>query len=169
MDPKLEKLEQTVAQELENAKKPAESTREALIKKLTSRKFLMSLAGAITGIMGMLGCSDDVTKVVAFGIVTAASILGYIITEGKIDAAAVTSASEALSKILEMIAEMKSNQVTVQPVALNELTTSDGYVAAYSEIDPVSRAIYETPPNGATTITITKSGDDAAAVTTEHQ
>jgi len=112
----------------------------------------MSLAGAVAGIMGMIGCNDDVTKIVAFAIVTAASILGYIIAEGKVDAAAVNSAADGITKILDMIADLKASQGI-------EVAAEDLAPLQYCQpLDPVSRAIYDLAPNATTTISITKAG-----------
>lgn len=98
----------------------------------------MSLAGTVTGVLGMLGCSDNVTQLVAFAIVAAASIISYIIMEGKVDAAAVKSTADALDKIADMLGSAST------------IDTTTGV------LDPVSRAIYDTAVDTTTTITVAK-------------
>ena len=63
------------------------------LKKLTSRKFLLAVVGAVSGLALALGVEGtEIERIVATvgGIVTAAgSIVAYINGEAKIDAAAV--------------------------------------------------------------------------------
>ena len=65
-----------------------------VIRKLTSRKLWLAIAGVTTGIAMILGVNgSDITSVA--GAVTAlASVITYIITEGKIDAESVKTAVE---------------------------------------------------------------------------
>ena len=64
-----------------------------ILKKLTSRKFLLAVVGAASGLALALGVEgSEIERIVATvgGIVTAAgSIVAYINGESKIDAAAV--------------------------------------------------------------------------------
>ena len=64
-----------------------------LLKKLTSRKFLLALVGTVSGLALALGVEgSEIERIVGTvgGIVTAAgSIVAYINGEAKIDAAAV--------------------------------------------------------------------------------
>ena len=56
-------------------------------EKLTSRKFWACLVGVVTGLGAMFGLEENIITETA-GMVTAlASIVSYIWTEGKIDAA----------------------------------------------------------------------------------
>ncbi len=66
-----------------------------IIQKLTSRKLWMAIAGVATGIALVLGVDGgDITNVA--GAVTAvASVITYIVTEGKIDAESVKNALES--------------------------------------------------------------------------
>ena len=63
-----------------------------LVTKLTSRKFLVALAGVISG--AVLAASGNVTEGVATVI---ASVLGYLAAEGLIDAAAVKATAEKVA------------------------------------------------------------------------
>lgn len=68
---------------------------KAFLKKLTSRKFLMALSGAVCGILTLfIGRTDTVTTV-AGALVTLLSTLGYCITEGVLDAKSVSTMIEA--------------------------------------------------------------------------
>lgn len=57
------------------------------LKKLTSRKFWMSLAGVVTGIAMILGAETNEINTVAGAVMSLVSIITYVITEGKVDAA----------------------------------------------------------------------------------
>lgn len=76
-----------------------------LLQKLSSRKLWLALAGLATGIAMALGVdSSDITTVA--GAVTAiVSVVTYIVTEGRIDAAAVKTAAEAVQNAGETIGE----------------------------------------------------------------
>lgn len=58
-------------------------------RKLTSRKLWLALAGVATGVFLALGGDASEIQTVAGSITALASALAYILTEGKIDAAAV--------------------------------------------------------------------------------
>ena len=70
------------------------------IKKLTSRKFLVSVAGIVSGIA--LVISGNETEGVAAII---ASVIGYLVAEGYIDAKAVKATAEAVSDTVETAEE----------------------------------------------------------------
>ena len=74
-----------------------------VIRKLTSRKLWLAIAGVTTGIAMILGVDgSDITSVA--GAVTAlASVITYIITEGKIDAESVKTAVENTQSAVETI------------------------------------------------------------------
>lgn len=60
-----------------------------LIRKLTSRKLWLALAGVATGVFLALGGDASEIQTVAGTITALASAVAYILTEGRIDAAAV--------------------------------------------------------------------------------
>lgn len=74
-----------------------------VIRKLTSRKLWLAIAGVTTGIAMILGVNgSDITSVA--GAVTAlASVITYIITEGKIDAESVKTAVKNTQSAVETI------------------------------------------------------------------
>ena len=66
-----------------------------IIQKLTSRKLWLALAGVATGVAMVLGVDGGDISNIAGAVTAVASVITYIITEGKIDAAAVKNAVES--------------------------------------------------------------------------
>lgn len=56
-------------------------------RKLSSRKLWAALAGVAAGLALVFGLDESVISSVAGAVVSAASLVSYIITEGKVDAA----------------------------------------------------------------------------------
>jgi len=67
-----------------------------LLKKLSSRKLWVAAAGVASGVAMALGASQSEISTVAGAVTALASIITYIITEGKVDAAAVKAAAESV-------------------------------------------------------------------------
>ena len=63
-----------------------------ILRKLTSRKLWMALAGIATGIAMALGAESTEITAVAGAVTAIASVVTYIITEGKVDAEGVKNA-----------------------------------------------------------------------------
>lgn len=57
-------------------------------RKLSSRKFWCALAGIATGIAMVMGADSTQLQAVAGGVTSLVSTVVYILTEGRIDAAA---------------------------------------------------------------------------------
>lgn len=74
-----------------------------IIQKLTSRKLWMALAGVATGLALVLGVDGGDISDVAGAVTAVASVITYIITEGKIDAEAVKKAVEAADEAVGAI------------------------------------------------------------------
>ena len=74
------------------------------IKKLTSRKFLVSAAGIVSGIALII--SGNATEGVAAVI---ASVLGYLVAEGYIDAKAVKATADAVNDAVEAVDEEETH------------------------------------------------------------
>jgi phage shock protein PspC (stress-responsive transcriptional regulator) len=72
-----------------------------IIRKLTSRKLWLALAGVATGIAVILGVDGSEITSVAGAVTALASVITYIITEGKVDAAAVKNAVEATQSLID--------------------------------------------------------------------
>ena len=62
---------------------------ETLKRKLSSRKLWAAVAGLAAGLALVFGLDEEIISTVAGAVVSAASIIVYFMTEGKVDAAAV--------------------------------------------------------------------------------
>ncbi len=63
-------------------------------RKLTSRKFWVSIAGFTAGLIVAFGGSDDTANTVSGCIMSGASVAAYIVGEGLTDSAAVNISKE---------------------------------------------------------------------------
>ena len=63
-------------------------------QKVTSRKFLAALVGIITGLAMVFGLDQNIITTISGAVMALASVIVYIATEGKIDAAAVGEAAK---------------------------------------------------------------------------
>lgn len=59
--------------------------KEQIIRKLTSRKLWMALAGLVSGLVLAFGGDENVAQTVSGVILQAASVIGYLIAEGLVD------------------------------------------------------------------------------------
>ena len=76
---------------------------EMLKKKLSSRKLWAAVAGVVTGLAMVFGLDENVITSVAGAVVSLASVITYIVTEGKVDAAAVKGAAEDMMDAIEVL------------------------------------------------------------------
>lgn len=76
---------------------------KAFLKKLTSRKLWMAIAGVTTGIAIALGVDAGDLSTIGGAITAVISVVTYIVTEGKIDAESVKVAVEATQNAVETI------------------------------------------------------------------
>ena len=72
-------------------------------KKLSSRKLWAAVAGIVTGLAMVFGLDETIISTVAGAVVSVASVIAYIVTEGKVDAAAVKTAVEAVQTAREVL------------------------------------------------------------------
>ena len=63
-------------------------------RKLSSRKLWAAIAGVVTGLAMVFGLDENTISSVAGAVVSVASVVSYIITEGKVDAAGVKKTAE---------------------------------------------------------------------------
>ena len=61
-------------------------------RKLSSRKLWAAIAGIVTGLSMVFGLDESTISSVAGAVVSMASVVSYIITEGKVDAESVKKA-----------------------------------------------------------------------------
>lgn len=77
---------------------------ETLKRKLSSRKLWAAVAGVIAGLAMVFGLDEGVITSVSGAVVSVASIIVYIITEGRVDAAAVKTAVEDVQSAADALA-----------------------------------------------------------------
>ena len=65
-------------------------------RKLSSRKLWAAVAGIVTGLAMVFGLDEGTISSVAGAVVSVASVVAYIITEGKVDAESVKKAVESV-------------------------------------------------------------------------
>ena len=63
-------------------------------RKLSSRKLWAAVAGIVTGLAMVFGLDENTISTVAGAVVSASSIVAYVMTEGKVDAESVKNAVE---------------------------------------------------------------------------
>ncbi len=76
---------------------------ETLKRKLSSRKFWVAISGIATGVLMMFGFADTSVDVIAGAIVTVGSTIGYMVAEGKADAANIGQALTETVNAVEVI------------------------------------------------------------------
>lgn len=74
-----------------------------LLRKLSSRKLWMAIAGVATGIAMALGVDATDVSTVAGAVTALVSVVAYIATEGKVDAESVKNAVEATQDAIDVI------------------------------------------------------------------
>ena len=67
-------------------------------RKVTSRKFWVAVVGLVSGLLLLFGVDKDTTEKIGGIVLTAGSIVGYLIGEGIADAANVGADEEELLK-----------------------------------------------------------------------
>lgn len=72
-------------------------------RKLSSRKLWAAAAGVVVGLAMVFGLDENTISNVAGAVVSAASVVIYIITEGRVDAESVKKAVEDAEKATEAI------------------------------------------------------------------
>ena len=90
-------------------------------EKLTSRKFLAALAGLVSGLAMVFGLDESIISQVSGAVVSVASVIAYIITEGKIDAAAVGDAAEDVAEAVDSV----MNSITTTTYADGTVITTE--------------------------------------------
>lgn len=73
---------------------------EKIARKLTSRKLWAAIVGLVMGLSMVFGLDENTISTVAGAVVSVASVITYIITEGKVDAAAV---GDAVGKVQDAV------------------------------------------------------------------
>jgi phage shock protein PspC (stress-responsive transcriptional regulator) len=74
---------------------------QTLKRKLSSRKLWAAITGVVMGLAMVFGLDENTISTVAGAVTSVASIVAYIMAEGKIDAAAVAKAVESVQDAIE--------------------------------------------------------------------
>lgn len=74
-----------------------------ILKKFTSRKLWMAIAGVATGVAMALGADASDIATVAGAVTAVVSVVTYIVTEGKVDAEGVKNAVESVQDAVEVM------------------------------------------------------------------
>lgn len=77
------------------------------LSKLTSRKFLTCAAGIVLGVCMVFGLDQGTVSTIAGAIMSVASIVSYIIAEGKIDAAAIPDVVDKVTDAIDAVESIK--------------------------------------------------------------
>ncbi len=72
-------------------------------RKLSSRKLWAAVAGIVTGLAMVFGLDEGTISNVAGAVVSAASVVAYVITEGRVDAEGVRNAAESVQGAVEAV------------------------------------------------------------------
>ena len=81
--------------------------KEFIIRKLTSRKLWMALAGIATGVAMVLGADASEMSEIAGAVTAIVSVVTYIVVEGKIDAEGVKNAIIEVDEAVGLLGEDK--------------------------------------------------------------
>ena len=80
------------------------------LKNLLSRKFLLALIGAASGLAIALGADSDFVQIIVGAATALASVVSYIVMEGKVDSEAVTLASEFVQQVILAVEAAKEQK-----------------------------------------------------------
>jgi len=69
-----------------------------LVKKLSSRKLWSAVLGVVSGLSIVFGADQGAVSTLSGAVVSVLSVITYIVTEGKIDAASVADAIEKVQQ-----------------------------------------------------------------------
>lgn len=98
-----------------------------IIKKLTSRKFIVTVITAITGIITLCVGDNEVVKVIAGAAMTIVPTVVYCLMEGVIDAKSIKTITEVAANTAEKLgADDAAVDVIEQVGAVGEVLVGDG-------------------------------------------
>lgn len=76
---------------------------EALKRKLSSRKLWAAVAGVVAGLAVAFGLDENIITEVSGAVMVVASVITYIVTEGKVDAESVKTAIVEVKEAVEVL------------------------------------------------------------------
>ena len=74
-----------------------------ILKKFKSRKLWVAVIGVLMGVAMIFGVDPNVAETVSGAVVAVVSVVAYIISEGKIDAAAVGDAAQKVQDAVDAV------------------------------------------------------------------
>ena len=81
-----------------------------LSQKLKSTKLWAMIAGVVVGVAIYLGADADTIQTVAGAVTALASVITYIVTEGKVDFAAVSQTIEIIGNAVEALEDGEEDE-----------------------------------------------------------
>lgn len=78
-------------------------------QKLSSRKLWAAVAGVVAGLAMVFGLDESIITEVSGAVVAVASVITYIVTEGKIDAARIENAVVEVFEAVEALDESEDD------------------------------------------------------------
>ena len=81
-----------------------------ILRKLSSRKLWMAVAGIVTGVAIALGVDASDIEVIVGAVVSVISAITYIVVEGKVDAESVKNAIESTQEAIDVIESIKNEK-----------------------------------------------------------
>ena len=81
---------------------------ENMKRKLSSRKLWAAVAGVVMGLAMVFGLDENIISTVAGAVTSLASVIAYIITEGRIDAERVKTAVESVQSAADLLDEKEA-------------------------------------------------------------
>lgn len=91
-------------------------------RKLSSRKLWAAAAGIVTGLAMVFGLDENTISTVAGAVVSVASVVAYIMAEGKVDAESVKNAVEGVQDAVDTLDTLKEGF----DIPVRIVTTVDG-------------------------------------------
>ena len=74
-----------------------------ILKKFKSRKLWVAVIGVLMGVAMIFGVDPNVAETVSGAVVAVVSVVAYIVTEGKSDAAAVGDAAQKVQDAVDAV------------------------------------------------------------------
>lgn len=90
--------------------------KENLIKKLTSRKFIVTVITAIAGIITMIIGDNEIVQIISGAAMTIVPTVVYCLMEGVIDAKSVQAITDATTEAAEKLGADKNVVDTIEKV-----------------------------------------------------
>jgi hypothetical protein len=96
------------------------------IKKMTSRKFIVTAISAIAGVVTLFIGNSEVVEIIASALMIVVPTIVYCITEGKIDAASVSTITQTVVDTAEKLGVSDEKVDVIEQIgAVGEVLTEE--------------------------------------------